>query len=281
MNYYSVLGLNREPFSTSPDPDFFYRSTSHETALKRLEIAIRLRRGLSIILGDIGAGKTTVLRTLMRQFSTEKKTHMHVILDPAFDTVHDFMSKIAGLMGLPARATLTQTHEDIQRYLLREAAQKQANIALIIDEGQKLYAPILEALRTLLNFETNNQKLLQVVIFAQMELTGLIHQLPNFNQRVALKYTIVPLDEEETRAMIQFRLAQAGYRGAPLFTHDAARAIYRMSRGCPRIIAMMCHDALAYLIMHDTRIIDAEVMFRLVATDDKYTQYCPHDIACA
>src|SRR3990167_707500 len=100
MSYYQALGLTKEPFSTSPDPAFFFRSSSHVQALTRLEIAIRLRRGLSLILGEVGTGKTTLARTLLANFPHEDGFHFHIILDPSFESEFQFLLHLARLFGV-------------------------------------------------------------------------------------------------------------------------------------------------------------------------------------
>jgi len=263
MSYYSVFGLKKEPFSTSPDPEFFYRSAGHEAALKRLEIAIRLRRGLSVILGDVGAGKTTLSRALLGAFAGEEESfEFHLVFDPAFDSEQQFLSRLVRSFGAGSgEGSSDQLKEELEGYLLKRAGRQERIVTLVIDEGQKLTAANLEVLRTLLNYETNQYKLLQLVILAQMELLAQIDTLRNFSNRVALKYVINPLDENETAAMIDFRLRVAGYSASEkLFEPAAARLIYQNSQGCPRTIAMLCHNALELLVMNKQTRLDEKIV---------------------
>ncbi len=218
MSYYKVLALEKEPFSTSPDPAFFFRSQSHESALKRLEITIRLRRGLSVILGDVGTGKTTLSRTLLQSFQGEDSFIFHLILDPNYKTEFQFLSSLAKMFGITPELRSTLEYKDaIEKYLFHKGVDENKTIILLIDEGQKLNANQLELLRILLNYETNEFKLLQLIILAQVELLPRIRRIRNFMDRIALKYLINPLDESETKQMIEFRLKQAGYiAAAPL-----------------------------------------------------------------
>lgn len=267
MSYYSVLGLEKEPFSTSPDPQFFYHSASHNTALKRLEIAIRLRRGLCIIFGDVGTGKTTLSRTLLQAFKEENNYIFQMILDPGFKSEFQFLLYLAKIFGItPEFKSTLDFKEALEKYLFQKGVEENKTIVLLIDEGQKITQENLEVLRTLLNYETNEYKLLQLVIMAQVELLPRIKKVRNFLDRICLKYTINPLDENETREMIDFRLRQAGYNWPrSLFTDEAVRLIYQETQGYPRRISMLCHDALEAIVMQDGLLVDAEVVNNLIS----------------
>jgi general secretion pathway protein A len=268
MSYYSVLGLQKEPFSTSPDPDFFYRSISHETALKRLEITIRLRRGLSLILGDVGVGKTTLMRTLLQSFKDEEDFILHMILDPGYKSEFQFLQSLVRLFGITTSSkSALDLKEALEKYLFQQGVNQNKTIVLLIDEGQKITLENLEALRTLLNYETNEYKLLQLVIMTQVELLPRVKRMRNFMDRVALKYTINPFDELETKKMIEFRLRQSGYNSSkPLFTDDAIKLIYQFTQGHPRKIAMMCHGALEMIVMKDQAQIDIQTLNNFLET---------------
>lgn len=262
MSYYKILALEKEPFSTSPDPAFFFRSQSHESALKRLEITIRLKRGLSVILGDVGTGKTTLSRALLQSFQGEDSFIFHLILDPNYKTEFQFLSSLAKMFGIAPELRSTLEYKDaIEKYLFHKGVDENKTIILLIDEGQKLNANQLELLRILLNYETNEFKLLQLIILAQVELLPRIRKIRNFIDRIALKYLINPLDESETKQMIEFRLKQAGYiSAAPLFTDDAVKLIYEHTQGYPRKIAMLCHDCVEKVIMDEKQVVDREII---------------------
>ncbi|MDP2939553.1 MAG: AAA family ATPase [Candidatus Omnitrophota bacterium] len=274
MSYYEVLGLNKEPFSTSPDPAFFYHSTEHTTALKRLEIAIRLRRGLSLILGDVGTGKTTLSRTLFQAFNGEEDNFIfNMILDPDFKSEYQFIYNLTKVFGIMPDSRSTLDYRDaIEKYLFQKGVEENKTIVLLIDEGQKLSQPYLEILRTLLNYETNEYKLLQLVIMAQIELLPRVKKIHNFMDRVSLKYIINPLDENETREMILFRLAQAGFDNSrTLFSEEAIKLIYEFSSGYPRQIALICHNCLERMIMLGKDIIDTDIVKTLILEESKWS----------
>jgi general secretion pathway protein A len=272
MSYFKVLGLEKEPFSTSPDPEFFYHSTSHNTALKRLEIAIRLRRGLCLVLGDVGTGKTTLSRTLLQAFKDEDNFIFHMILDPGFKSEFQFLLSLVKMFNIvPEFKSTMDFKEALEKYLFQKGVEENKTIILLIDEGQKITPENLEVLRTLLNYETNEYKLLQLIIMAQVELLPRVKRIRNFIDRVALKYTINPLDETETKEMIEFRLKKAGYQGQNnLFTDEAVKSIYQYTQGYPRRIAMLCHDALETAVMKEQGFIDGQIIKELISAGQDY-----------
>lgn len=261
MSYYALLGLEREPFSTSPDPAFFFPSSTHNASLKRLEIAIRLRRGLSLILGDVGIGKTTLSRTLLKLFKDEEDFIFHMVLDPNYNSEFQFLSNLCQMFGINAAAKSTAYFkQEIERYLFQKGVEENKTIVLLVDEGQKLSPSNLEILRALLNYETNEYKLLQLVIMSQLELLPRIKKIKNFYDRIALNYIIKPLSREETKEMIEFRLKSAGYKcedGRWLFSDEAIKLVYEYTSGYPRKIARLCHDALEHIVMHEKVLVDA------------------------
>lgn len=280
MSYYKVLGLEKEPFSTSPDPEFFYHANSHNTALKRLEIAIRLRRGLCLILGDVGTGKTTLSRTLLQAFKDENDFIFQMILDPSFKSEFQFLLTLVKMFGIePAFRSTLDFKEALEKYLFQKGVEENKTIILLIDEGQKITQENLEVLRTLLNYETNEYKLLQLVIMAQVEVLPRIKRIRNFMDRVALKYTINPLDELETKEMLEFRLRQAGYKSPKmLFTPEAIRLIYQHTQGYPRKISLLAHDALESLVMRDALVVDRDTVLSLIGERQAYEPAAAYDL---
>jgi general secretion pathway protein A len=270
MTYFTTLKLEKEPFSNSPDPAFFYHSTEHSRALNRLEIAIRLKRGLSLVLGDVGTGKTTLCRALLQQFHQDEHDFIfHMMLDPSFKSEYQFLTHLNKLFGLSPffRSTIDQ-REVIEKYLFKHCVEEKKTVVLMIDEGQKLTLPQLEVLRTLLNYETNENKMLQLVIFAQMELLPRIKHVRNFMDRISLKYILNPLDRRETEEMIHFRLRQAGFKEERhLFSREAIEKIYTSTQGYPRQIARICHNAIEHVVMGESEMVTGDLIDKLLEKD--------------
>lgn len=248
MEYYEILHLKREPFSNSPDPDFFYAAPSCQDSLQMLEIAIRLRRGLNVVLGEVGTGKTTLSRVLLKAFEGEPdRFEIHLLLDPGFQSDREMLDYLLRLLGgEPVKdGTVTQLKDQLQGILFKRGVEEGKVVVLLVDEGQKLSPSGLEIIRELLNFECNQYKLLQVVIFAQMEFWDRIKGMKNLLDRVNTILSLRPMSVHEARAMIQHRLVQAGMSpDRILFTEQAVKVIHRAAAGHPRRIINLCHHAL-------------------------------------
>ena len=175
---------------------------------------------------------------------------------------------IFGIKG-SFRSTLDYK-EAIERFLFKKCVDENHIVTLIIDEGQKMSLSSLELLRTLLNYETNEYKLLQLVIMGQMELLPKLQRIHNFSDRISLKYILNPLDINETKNLIEFRLRQAGApSGKEVFTEKAILAVYQYTQGYPRKIAALCHNLLEELVMKDRRIIEEDLVNEVIEKDRK------------
>ena len=256
-----MLGLEQEPFSTTADPAFMYASQEHREALLRLQLSLRQRRGLNVVVGDIGVGKTTLCRKLYADIAHEDSYHIRIIDDPSFRTEYQFLGFLLRAYGVEGKARSTIDLKERFRTFLIEMAEADQVPVLLIDEGQILSPSILEMVRMFLNFETDKFKLLQLVIFAQLEFLEKLRAKRNFLDRVALRYMLNPLQEHEVAEMIGFRLQVAGYHGErPLFTDDAVAAIYEVTSGLPRPITMLCHNALEHIVLNEREAVDREII---------------------
>ncbi|MFH1411570.1 MAG: AAA family ATPase [Candidatus Omnitrophota bacterium] len=271
MNYYKILGMDREPFSTSPDPHFFYDSQEHKAALMRILIEVRLKRGLSVIMGDVGTGKTTLCRKLLQLFKERENVEFYIILDPTFKTEELFIECLIRTFGI----TLEQEHPNILDYkealknlLYRKGVEENKTVVLLVDEAQKMDSSSLEVLRMLLNYETNEFKLLQLVLVGQMELMAQLKGMRNFVDRIGLKYILNPFDIHEVEGMLDFRLKKAGYNShTDLFDSDAIEEIYKITQGYPRRVSMLCHNALRELVVTDSKIVTRDIIAKLVSKE--------------
>jgi len=163
MSYYQILGLEKEPFSTSPDPDFFYTAREHQSALTSMLIELRLRRGLSVVLGDVGTGKTTLSRKLIQCLKEREDFIMHIVLDPSFESEHAFLTSLVrsfqidldrygcGNMGQSGLAVL-DLKEALEKFLYERCVIENKTVVLIVDEAQKLSESSMEMLRVILNY---------------------------------------------------------------------------------------------------------------------------------
>jgi len=254
MSHYAGHGMQREPFSNSPDPSFLLATRQHSTCLQELEISLRLRRGLNVVTGDIGTGKTTLCRTLMRAFAEDRDTDVHLLLDPHFQTCEEFLrvilASVSGLSPEPDMG-LWALKEALKQQLFRLGLVEKRLVILVIDEGQKISPENLEILREMLNYETNTSKLLQIVLFGQQELEPMLDAMPNLADRINVRRKLSALSFGEVRQMIEHRLAVAAGDGAPSvrFSYFAAWAIHRACKGSPRKTVRLCHMAMLEMLV--------------------------------
>jgi len=279
MSYYRILGFEKEPFSTSPDPEFLYLAQGHQATMTNVLIELRLRRGLSVVLGDVGTGKTTLSRKLIQALRERGDFIVHYVLDPCFETEYEFLYSLvrnfgiqmepsAGMAQQSGRPSVLELKEAVEKFLYEKTVIGNKTVVLIVDEAQKLNEASMEMLRVILNYETNDTKLLQLVLFGQLELHSKITRIPNFMDRISFKYTLNPLSLSEAREMIHFRIKQADYcSNARLFQEDAIEMIHRISQGYPRKITMLCHRALKQLVMKRKWAVDEEVVGEIVSED--------------
>ena len=246
MNLFDSIGLKSDPFSTSPNVDLFYPAAQHRQCLEGLELAIRMRRGLSVVRGGIGVGKTTVSRKLIQNFKMESDDFdFYLILDPKFESEIILLQHIIELFGVDETGNSVQACRNIiENFLLKVGVEQGKVLVLIIDEGQNLPGEMLDVFRTLLNFETDDFKLLQLIIFGQPEMGNMIHKYPNFEDRISFDFEIGPTAIEDMRGMIDHRIEICGGSAGAWFTEDAILKIYKNTQGYPRKVTQLCHQAL-------------------------------------
>lgn len=274
MSYYEFFGLKEEPFSTSPDPEFFWLSESHRVALYRLQIAIKLKRGLSVVMGDVGTGKTTLSRRLF-QMTQSSEVEFHPIFTPFANTNVQFTHLLLEAFQLKVKqhhaGFLVNALSAIEHFLLKRGLEEKKTIVLLIDEAQKLTAQSLEILRALLNFESHQEKLLQLILIGQAELLPKLTQSKNFWDRVSFKQILRPLTVLETEKLIHFRLQRAGWqKPVSLFSEEACQLIYEISHGYPRQITRLAHDCMELAVMKERTLIDRSLMKDLVEQEKSF-----------
>ncbi|MCH7763621.1 MAG: AAA family ATPase [Candidatus Marinimicrobia bacterium] len=273
MEYYEIIGLNKEPFSMAPEPEFFYHSKSHGECLDRLEISLRLNRGLNVVIGGIGTGKTMLSRLLLGRFVEFGQNHkFHLILDPTWDSSREFLQYLSKMFGLEGNVSQhSEMMDQIEHYLIDSSIHSKRNNVLIIDEGQKMGPNQLEIIRMLLNFETNDTKLIQVIIFAQHEIKELLDKHENFKDRIAFGYEIKPLDLEDTAGFITHRMEVAGLlKGEAIFSKKAIEVIHDETKGYPRKIVRMCHQMIIEMILNKREKISSDDVFELKKSSNPF-----------
>jgi general secretion pathway protein A len=243
--YQTHFGLSQAPFNITPDPSFLYLSASHREGLAQLSYGIRARKGFVVLTGEVGTGKTTLIHALLNDLNGSAQTALifSTIVSPA-----DLLRSVCEEFGLiePKRPL-----QDIHDYLvslnefLLESYRKGENCALIIDESQNLSAEVLESIRLLSNFETSKDKLLQILLVGQPELAVRLNSpdLRQLKQRVMLRHHLRTLSLQECCEYVANRLKVAG-GDRPIFTPNALESIHTYSGGIPRIVNVLCDNAL-------------------------------------
>lgn len=262
--YQKFYGFTDKPFNMTPDSRFFYSSAKHEEALNCLLLAISERNGFVVITGEIGSGKTTVCRTLINKL--DQTTKIALILNTHLGK-KELLTTILEDLGIEYRST-SKTHllAALNEYLLDQAS-KDVNVVVIIDEAQNLAPSVLEEVRMLSNLETETEKLIQIVLLGQPELKKklALPKLEQFRQRVVFHYHLEPLSREETKEYIKHRLKKAGNETAEIFDDEAINEIYIHSKGVPRLINVMCHNALITGLVYETKHITRAIALEAIA----------------
>ncbi len=242
--YQSYFGLAEEPFSIAPDPRYLYMSQRHQEALAHLLYGVNAGGGFVLLTGEVGAGKTTVCRCLLEQIP--ESCDVAYIFNPKL-TVEELLSTICAEFGItcPPGNTSVKVYIDCINAYLLDAHARGRHTVLIIDEAQNLSADVLEQLRLLTNLETNQRKLLQIILLGQPELAAMLArpELRQLAQRIIARYHLGPLGKQEVAAYVQHRLVVAGAERL-LFPVALTGQLYRLSGGIPRIINVLCDRAL-------------------------------------
>jgi len=243
--YKQFFGLNRNPFEISPDPFFYHPTPRHNEALANLHYGVGRRKGFIVITGEVGTGKTLLVRCLLSELRKGNIAFGYVF-NPLLTTV-EFFQYIMADLGLPyAGRSKTEILLDLNRFLIQRHARGLIT-ALVVDEAQALRPELLEEIRLLTNLETSQQKLLQIVLLGQPELEAVLDspELRQLKQRIALRCQLQPLDEEQTKAYVRSRLERAGAKPeSPVFSEEALSTLHEYSRGIPRIINNLCENSM-------------------------------------
>ena len=254
--YLRQFFLIAEPFSLTPDPQFLFLSDSHADALAALELGVLERRGLTVLTGEVGTGKTTLAQTVLAQW----KNALHVAyLRTGTFAFDEIMRKSLDQFGLNAEGSLSECIDRLAQFL-EDRAEENETVVLLIDEAQNLPPETFEQLRLLLNFETEKQKLLQVVLIGQPELEQRLssHQLRHVEGRIAVRTRLEPLSVEDRAKYVQHRLNRAGAT-TELFSDPAMKLLTSRSAGIPRRLNVLCHNALLFAFGRGLDTVDLSV----------------------
>lgn len=241
--YLDYYGLKEPPFDITPNPRFMFFSPKHREAFNHLLYGIRERKGFVELTGEVGAGKTTICRAMMEQLGERYATAL--ILNPVLDA-DQLVKAIAMEFGLGVRSLdRLETIAVLNQFLLQQVEQQRESV-LIIDEAQDLTNELLEQVRLLSNLETDDRKLLQIVLMGQPELKNRLDQygLRQLRQRITVRYHLRPLTRTEVGQYVHHRLQVSGANGSPYFTTPALWRIYSYSKGIPRLINAICDKCL-------------------------------------
>lgn len=277
--YEAFYGLREKPFNLTPDPKYLYLSDKHKEAFAHLLFGIKNRSGFVMLTGEIGTGKTTICRNLLNQLDSD--TEVAFIFNPFLSPV-ELLRKINTEFGIDSRAdNLLGLTEELNIHLLNAGARGK-NCVLVIDEAQNLDPVVLEQIRLLSNLETETNKLLQIVLIGQPELGEklALHELRQLNQRITARYHLKPLNAKETLQYIAYRLHVAGGRkGGVSFAKNAIAAVYKYSKGTPRVINAVCDRALLIGYTREERTITAAIVRQAVreVRGEKVTVRRPRD----
>jgi general secretion pathway protein A len=245
--YKAFFHLTRNPFELTPDPNFLFSTKRHNEALAALYYGVRRHKGFVVVTGEVGTGKTLLLRCLLRLLQGSRDVAYAYLFNSRLSPI-EFLQYILSDFGLPASGkNKTELLLDLGHFLISRGSRKLSTV-LIVDEAHHLSPEILEEVRLLTNLETAEDKLLQIVLVGQPELDEKLDSvsLRQLKQRVALRARLDPLDWNETRGYIERRLQIAGSasQASALFSEHAIAAVYRHSRGFPRLINTICENAL-------------------------------------
>ncbi len=264
--YKQFFGLSKNPFEISPDPYFYHATPRHNEALANLHYGVGRRKGFIVITGEVGTGKTLLVRCLLAELRKNNIAFGYVF-NPLLSTTEFFQYIMADLGLQYSGRSKTEMLLDLNRFLIQRHARGLIT-ALVVDEAQALRPELLEEIRLLTNLETSQQKLLQIVLMGQPELEAVLDSpnLRQLKQRVSLRCQLLPLDEEQTRSYVLSRLERAGAKSDPaIFNDESLSKVFEYSRGIPRIINNLCENAMVNAFAREIHTVTPDMISEVAA----------------
>jgi general secretion pathway protein A len=262
--YAKYFGFDEKPFTLTPNPRFMYLSSNHREAFAHLLYGINNHYGFIELVGEVGTGKTTILRTLLAQLNDETY-RTALIFNPCLSGV-ELLRSINHEFDLPCASEYSnELLGELNRFLLSES-EKGRTVVLVIDEAQNLQRDVLEQIRLISNLETENDKLIQIILVGQPELEDILERpdLRQLNQRIAVRYKLEAMSRSETRSYIRHRMGVAGETGGVAFSDTACKLIFLYSRGVPRMVNILCDRALMIAYGDERRLITSTIITRAI-----------------
>ena len=266
--YVKYFELTERPFGLTPDPHFYFETETHREALSHLGFLLGQKEGFALIYGDVGLGKTTISRIFLSSLDS-KIYNTALILNPIMDE-GEFLKAFLKELGLKTEdLTRKELFDGLERFLLAEHMQGKETV-LAIDEAQLLSSELLEFIRVLSNIETEKEKILRIVLFAQPELFEKLKEphLRYLAQRITITYRLKPFNERDVRLYISYRLVKAGSKGIPSFTKNAVKMIYEASQGYPRLVNILSDRCMLALYAQSRNVVDKKIVSHVVREEN-------------
>ncbi len=272
--YLEHFGLTMFPFSTTPDPRFYYPSAKHREALSCLIYAVEQRKGFALITGEVGAGKSMLCRAALEKFGDRVDTAM--IVHSSLSPKQFFQATCEEFHIQGAKRSKIELIHAIKSFL-EQRHEEGRNTVLIVDEAQNLSRNVLEEVRLLGNLETSAVKLLQIVLIGQPELRRLIAtpELRQLNQRITVKFHLGALSAADVGAYIAHRLAVAGHANGALFEAEAQEEIFKAAGGIPRMVNVICDQSLLQAYISDEPVVRLDTVKRVLSEIEGYYMDAP------
>jgi len=262
--YSDFFGFSEKPFTITPNPQFMFLSGNHREVFAHLLYGIDNHAGFIMMVGEVGTGKTTILRTVLSQLDPEK--YCSALIFNPYLTVEQLLAGICREFGITAEESTRYGYHHALNAFLLEQDRIGKTVLLVVDEAQNLSPELLEQVRMISNLETERDKLIQIVLAGQPELNTLLkrYDLRQLNQRITVRCRLQAMDIQDTGAYIRHRVKIAGCRVPGVFSDAAIRQIYKFSRGVPRLINVACEQALVMAWTEDQLVVSPRIAVHVI-----------------